>query len=107
MVTFISLAPKMKELHEFVIPHIASYWREVADYLEYNIGVIKTIKEKCNNNPVKCCDDLLRNWLSTNNGVGPKTWSTLIFTLMDITDLEEVARHIEQKISIINKNSNR
>jgi len=43
----------MKELHKIVIPHIASYWREVADYLEYNIGVIKTIKEKCNNNPVK------------------------------------------------------
>jgi len=90
----------MKELHKIVIPHIASYWREVADYLEYNIGVIKTIKEKCNSNPVKCCDEVLRNWLSTNNGVGPKTWSTLIFTLMDINDLEEVARKIEHQINL-------
>ena len=99
------LAPKMKELHEFVIPHIASHWREVAGYLEYNIGVIKTIKEKFSCSPVKCCDDLLRNWLSTNNGVGPKTWSTLVFTLMDIKDLENVAKQIEQQITVINTNS--
>ena len=97
------LAPKMKELHEFVIPHITPYWREVADYLEYNIAVIKTIKEKFNYNPVKCCDDLLRNWLSTSNGVGPKTWSTLIVTLKEIKDLEEVAKQIERHIIDIQK----
>ena len=92
-------------MHKIVIPHIASYWTEVADYLEYNIGVIKTIKEKCNNNPVKCCDEVLRNWLSTNNGVGPKTWSTLICTLMDIKDLEEMAKKIENQIIDIKRSS--
>ena len=93
----------MKELHEFVIPHITPYWKEVADYLEYNIAVIKTIKEKFNYNPVKCCDDLLRNWLSTSNGVGPKTWSTLIVTLREIRDLKEVAKQVERHIIDIQK----
>ena len=93
----------MRELHKIVIPHIASYWREVADYLEYNVGVIKTIKEKCNHDPAKCCDELLRDWISTGNGVGPKTWSTLIFALKEIKDIEEIAKHIEQQIIDIKK----
>ncbi|XP_065919658.1 uncharacterized protein [Dysidea avara] len=99
----LALPPKMKELHQFVIPHIAAYWREVADYLKYTIGVIKTIKEKYNYDPAKCCDELFRNWLCTSNGVEPKTWSTLINTLKDIKDLEEVAKKIEQQITKIYK----
>ena len=97
----------MRELHKIVIPHIASYWREVADYFEFNIGVVKTIKEKCNQDPAECCDEMLRTWLSTSNGVGPKTWSTLIFTLTDIKDLEEVAKQIEQQMTAMKKKSKR
>ena len=62
---------------------------------------------KCYHDPAECCDEMLRTWLSTSNGVGPKTWSTLIFTLTDIKDLEEVAKQIEQQMTATKKISKR
>ena len=73
----------MRLLHEIVVPRIAADWSKVADYLEYDMEYRQTMKEKCQNDPIKCCMELLEDWLrSSDRGVSPKTWSKLIEALM-------------------------
>ena len=88
----------MKHLHQLVIPNVAAEWKMVADYLEFTLPLIKIIEEQCRNDPVKCCTELFRQWLSSDYGVRPKTWSTLIETLKEITQLSTVTKEIEQKL---------
>ena len=89
----------MKHLHQLVIPNVAAEWKTVADYLEFKLPSIKIIEEQCGrNDPVKCCTELFRQWLSGDHGAGPKTWSTLIKTLNEITQLSAVTKEIEQKL---------
>ena len=88
----------MKHLHQLVIPNVAAEWKMVADYLEFTLPLIKIIEERCRNDPVKCCTELFRQWLSSDYGVRPKTWSTLIKTLKEITQLSTVTKEIEQKL---------
>lgn len=88
----------MKRLHQLVIPNVAAEWKTVADYLEFQLPIIKTIEEQCRNDPVKCCTELFRQWVSSGYGVGPKTWSTVIKTLKEITQLSAVTKAIEQKL---------
>ena len=88
----------MKHLHQLVIPNVAAQWKMVADYLEFKLPIIKVIEEQCRNDPVKCCTELFRQWLSTDYGVGPRTWSKLIKTLKEIKQLSMVTKEIEQKL---------
>ena len=88
----------MKCLHQLVIPNVAAEWKTIADYLEFKLPMIKIIEEQHRNDPVKCCTELFRQWLSSDYGVGPKTWSILIKTLKEITQLSTVTKEIEQKL---------
>ena len=88
----------MKRLHQLVIPNVAAEWKTVADYLDFTLPLIKIIEEQCRNDPVKCCTELFRQWLSSDYGVRPKTWSILIETLKEITQLSTVTKEIEQKL---------
>ena len=87
--------PTMKNLHQLVIPSVAADWKTVADYLEFKLPVIKIMEEQHKNNPFKCCTELFRLWLSSDHGVGPKIWSTLIKTLKQIRQFSTVAGEIE------------
>ena len=89
----------MKHLHQLVIPNVAAELKTVADYLEFTLPLIKIIEEKCRDDPVKCCTELFRQWLSSDYGVGPKTWSTLIVALKEIKQLATVTKEIEQKLN--------
>ena len=79
--------PDMKLLHDIVIPKIAADWSIVADYLGYQIEDKKLIKEKCYHDPLKCCVELLEDWLSSSRGVSPKSWPKLIEVLKQIKSL--------------------
>ena len=90
IVFFVSIhkGPAMRLLHEIVVPKIAADWSIVADYLEYDLKYKQTIKENCQNDPMKCCVELLEDWLSSNRGVSPKSWSKLIEALKGIRSLK-------------------
>jgi len=90
--------PKMKYLKKFVIPKIAAKWKDVADFLEFDISTIQIIEENCMRDCSKCCDALLRNWISTSNGVRPKTWDTLLRALKEIDELTGAAVDIEKNL---------
>ena len=47
----------------------------------------------------KCCVELLENWLSTDKGVSPKSWSTLIEVLRQIKSLASMTQKIVQDLA--------
>ncbi|XP_065900704.1 uncharacterized protein [Dysidea avara] len=91
--------PAMRLLHEVVIPRIAADWSLVADYLEYEVEDKKLIREKCHHDPLKCCVELLENWLSTDKGASPKSWSKLIEILRQIKILTSTTEKIVQDLA--------
>ena len=89
----------MRLLHEIVVPRIATEWSIMADYLEYDLEDKKLIRENCNNIPEKCCVHLLEDWLSSDKGVTPKSWSRLIKALKEIKSLAETTDKIIQDLA--------
>ena len=91
----------MGDLFHIVIPRICAYWEEVAYALYYDIHIVDNIEAKCNSNPTKCCQDLLKDWLKTDHGkqAGPKTWSTLLDALKRVEGLTASRENIIQDLS--------
>ena len=96
---FTHTGPAMRLLHEIVVPRIAADWSIVADYLEYEVEYKQLIKERCQNDPMKCCMELLEDWLSSNRGVSPKSWSRLIEALKGIKSLTASTKEIVQDLA--------
>ena len=84
----------MRLLHEIVVPRIAAKWDVVAINLEYEVEYKQLIKEKCFHDPEKCCIELLEDWLSSDRGVTPKSWSKLIEVLGEIKYLKGTTEKI-------------
>ena len=88
----------MKHLNQYVIPKIAAEWKKVADSLEFDIHTIRIIEKKFQKDPLESCDEMMRDWLSTDVGIKPKVWSTLIAALKDVKQLTAIVAEIEQDI---------
>ena len=100
------IEPNMKQLIKIVIPKIAFMWKTVADFLDYDISTIENIKYKHGADCEECMNGLFRDWLSTNHGVKPKTWATLIERLREIGQLDTATSDIEkelEKLGILNR----
>ena len=89
----------MRLLHEIVVPRIAADWSIVADYLEYEVEYKQVIKERCHSDPERCCVELLEDWLSSDRGVSPKSWSRLIEALKGIKSLTATTEKIIQDLA--------
>ena len=92
------LEPEMADLNYIVIPRIKAEWEDVAYALHYKIVTVNAIKEKHNENPKKCCRELFIDWLLTNHGVGPKTWSTLLDKLKEVEGLSVATQEIIKEL---------
>ena len=92
----------MRLLKKFVIPKIAAKWKDVADFLDYDLNTIDIIEDQCRGNCEKCSDKLFRDWLSTNHGVEPKTWTTLLMRMKSIECLAVATSDIEQELRFAN-----
>ena len=88
----------MRDISYIVIPRIQAEWEDVAFALGYKIPTVNAIKAKHNDNPKKCCRELFIDWLSSDHGVGPKTWSTLIETLKRIEELVAATNEIMNEL---------
>ena len=76
----------MPDINKIVIPRIQAEWEDVAYALCYKITKVKDIRTKFKNSK-KCCQILFEDWLSTDCGARPKTWSTLVNKLSTVKDL--------------------
>jgi len=90
----------MKQLHKYVIPKVAADWRKVAEFLELDASTIEHVKEICESDPTRCCEEVFRKWLKVEKTLMPKTWSKLIATLNEIDQLSNVAEQISHDLKI-------
>jgi len=91
----------MKHLNKIVIPRIATHWRVVADQLDYEPHMIQVIDQRWRD-PIQCCQDLMRDWLSsesTDSSVGLKTWNILLSSLKEIRQIAALVEKIEIDLS--------
>ena len=89
----------MRLLHEIVVPRIAAEWDVVAIYLGYEVEYKQLIRQRCHHDPERCCLELLEDWLSSNRGVTPKSWSKLIEVLRKIKDLTATTEKIIEDLT--------
>lgn len=90
----------MKHLHEVMIPKFYTQWREVAVCLGYSQDTIDMMdKDSANEYPMQCCEDLLRDWLCTDDSVNPHNWETLINNLKQVQQMIVPAQQIEKHLS--------
>ena len=89
----------MKHLDTIVIPRIASNWRKVAYHLDYEINMIQVIEQRNNKDPMLCCEDLMEDWLNTDDGSESKTWDTLLSCLNEIRQLSRSVEKIKNDLS--------
>ena len=83
-------------MQKYVIPRISAEWQTVAAYLEYSIATTKLIKKTNRGLPRDCCTELLEDWITTDNGVKPKTWEKFVEVLSEISSLAMVTKQIKQ-----------
>ena len=62
----------MHDLNRIVVTKVSAEWEGIAYALQYEIPTVEQISAKRNDNPTKCCKELFKNWLSTDNGAKPK-----------------------------------
>ena len=48
--------------------------------------------------PKQCCTALIEDWISTDNGVKPKTWNKLIEVLSEIDELALATKQIKEAL---------
>ena len=87
----------MWDVIKIVIPKIKAWWKYVAYFMKYDTTTVKAI-EKDSHNCKDACFHLFEDWLSTKNGITPKTWYTLINQIKDIPELENEAKRIKEEI---------
>ena len=90
----------MGNLNKYVISKIKTEWEDVANALCYETNVVEAIKSKYDN-PKESCKELLKDWLKTNNGVGPKVWSTLLDKLGKVDKLTTARKEILKDLEAV------
>ena len=83
-----------------VVPLIMAHWEDVAyNSLHYDILTVNVIDAKHASNPKKCCKELLKDWLSTDHGVVPKTWETLLKQLKEVPEVAASVEEISKRLA--------
>ena len=87
----------MKWMHKVVIPEVSYCWRTIADYLDYPLAKKREIEDRQRGDPYNCCAELMEDWLTSDRGVSPKSWHTLVSVLKEVKGLSTVSvNSIEQ-----------
>ena len=92
------LEPQMGDIVTFVIQNVKASWKDIAYVLKYDIPVVKAIGQNHQNDVKECCQELFENWLTTDHGVKPKTWSTLLTHLKKLEELSAAIEAIEEQL---------
>ena len=100
MFSLTTTEPTMKQLVISVVPRITAEWNKVAHCLEFTIPSIKIIRQKYRDDPEECCRTLLEEWISTDQGVAPKNWTTLLSVLKQIRGLASACNEIEEDLKL-------
>ena len=86
----------MELVGKYVVPRISKEWESLCEHLEYSAALKNIISRTNRGIPRDCCKALLEDWVTTDNGVKPKTWEKLIEVLSEISSLAMVTKQIKQ-----------
>ena len=97
--------PKVRDLLIMgVVSQLAAKWETVAYILDYDTHEIDNIKKSKNENPVECCQELLRDWVEDKHVDKPKTWFTLLNTIAEdetfTRSIEKILEKLKKKYAI-------
>lgn len=67
-----------------------AHWEDAAYALEFEISAVDSIKLKHGGDPKKCCQELLKSWLTTSQGVDCKNLQTLLERISGVSELVTV-----------------
>ena len=95
---FVTLEPHMHHLNQDVIPLIEAHWEDVAYALNFGFAAIDSIKLKHKDDPKKCCQELLKSWLTTSQGVDNKNLSTLLEKINEVPELATVRTKVLENL---------
>ena len=90
------IEPEMKHLHQLVIPKVYEHWKEVVVCLGYSQQTLDDIQKSKNHRNV--FENLLRDWLCTDDSEHPHNWETLINSLMEVDQLITPAKQIKKEV---------
>jgi len=89
----------MWQLNKIVVPQVMAHWKDVAyNSLHYDVMKVKAIREKHNEDPKKCCQELFEDWLSIQTEVSLKTWEEFIEQLKEVDELTKSIDIIIKKL---------
>ena len=84
----------MRLLYKIVIPKVSAHWDVVLANLEYDLAFKQELDRKYRGNPRECCTALLEDWISSNRGISPKTFTKLLEVLCTINEIAPFMRDI-------------
>ena len=84
----------MRLLYKIVIPKISAHWDVVLANLEYDLAFKQELDRKYRGNPRECCTALLEDWISSDRGISPKTFTKLLEVLCAINEIASFMRDI-------------
>ena len=82
----------MRLLYKLIIPKISAHWDVVLANLQYELAFKQELDRKYRGNPRECCTALLEDWISSNRGVIPKTFTKLLEVLCTINEIAPFMR---------------
>ena len=88
----------MHQVLKVVVPRIAGHWKAVAYNLHYDVTRVRIIQEQCRDDPEQCSCELFMYWLHSSEGLGPRSWETLLSALKQIPKLKAVTESIEMEL---------
>ena len=88
----------MGDLNKIVIPKIKTEWEDVAFALHFKRQIVKDIKNTYPESSKQCCREVLLKWLDEDDGIGPRTWNTLLEKIGEVEELSLVKKNIQKEL---------
>ena len=99
MLTCFKYTDKQGELQRiYIVDEMAPKWERVGRMLKFTEANITSMGTTCRDEPERCCENLLSQWLqgrNDSNDSRPKTWETLLEVMKDAR-LGELADKIKK-----------
>ena len=88
----------MSDLLKIVLPKTAAHWDTLAYFLNFEVPTVQIITKQYPNDLEGSCKEVFILWLTSDEGISPKTWGVLLKSLKEIKKLTAVTEQIEKEL---------
>ena len=76
---------------------VMAKWRNLAFCMIYKVEEVNAIRRDSQDFK-ECCEKLFENWLTTDHGLTPKTYKTLLNHIKEVEMLTPASEEIEKEL---------